>query len=665
MSCEKKSFYFPDTDLPVIISGERLAYMEPQEKVWPEKSGRSYSIRKIYTQNKLDSLAPFEGVAGFSSRDRIYPGTLFRFPLRNAPSELSENLYTVRKLRTLLVSLRDEAKFLLLFLRSVQAIEVYEISPRRGQQKLSFQVAIREKDVICRKREHFMNALRTASARAGALQYHITRPIDLVTDFHVQVTDCSKNTTTVSHWLVANQVGSQTRTVLDTAAKQHVFPWVGVALELSDGSSSPISPGGRIFCFLPMPVEASSPLPVHVNGTFGLNDDRRTLKWPTIERQNDPAADWNELLVSDLLPTCYAKLLMEAKKHLGPQQFYKAWPKVDEVDATPWEGLLFPLFKLLFKEAVLWTKREGVFGGQWILQTQGTFIKQDSTLSPVVHKVLSNCGIKLVEVPDVIWDALTYTKITVRMLSPSAARKALRPHRSTYQECDAGSKLELLRYCLSDKNYSALNELALLPLADGSFVDFEPSWSSRRLKVRYVCSDEYPRDLLPNIDELLVDLPDNPELQATLQEVASSQQTQLQNLSVQLVAQLLPQCFPSGWQTLNCVSLTTSSSHARWLERFWRWVQPYSLSYFTGPGLLVVPLTSERKQSFQVTRLSQHSTVVCISESCSSQLLSALTKLQVRCTQSDKFSYLHHRDLFSSLQIQSQWCLHSHYKCMV
>ena len=586
------------------------------------------------------------GVAGFSSRDRTYPGTLFRFPLRNAPSELSKKLYTVQKLHKLLVSLKEEAKFLLLFLHSVQKIEVYEI-PRHRQEKLSFQVAIREKDDICRKRQHFMDELKTASTQAVPLPYCITRPIDLVTDFHVQATDCSKNTTTVSHWLVANQVGSQNETVLDTAARQHAFPWVGVALELSHGSSSPISSGGRIFCFLPTPTEASSPLPVHVNGTFGLNDDRRTLKWPTVERQNDTAADWNELLVSELLPSCYAKLLMEAKKHLRPQQFYKAWPKVDMVDATPWEGLLFPLFKLLFKEAVLWTKREGVFGGEWILKTQGTFIKQDSALSPVVHKVLSNCGIKLVEVPDVIWDALTYTKITVCMLSPSTARKALRPHRSTYQDCDAGSKLKLLRYCLSDKNYSALNELALLPLADGSFVDFEPSWSSRRLKVRYVCSDEYPRDLLPNIDELLVDLPDNPKLQATLQEVASSQQTQLQNLSVQLVAQLLPQCFPSGWQTLNYVFLTSSSSHARWLERFWRWVRPYSLSYFT--GLLVLPLTSERKQGFQITRLTKHSTVVYISEYCPSQLLSALTKLQVHYTQSDEFSYLYHRDLFSYL----------------
>ena len=641
--------------------------MDPQEEVWPEKPGRSYCIRNIYTKSKLDSLAPFEGVAGFSSQDRIYPGTLLRFPLRKAPSELSKKLYTVQKLRKLLASLKEEAKFLLLFLHSVQKIEVYEI-PRHRRETLSFQVVIREKDDICRKRKHFIKELRTASATASAtteeFQYDITRSIDLVTDFHVQVTDCSKNTATVSHWLVVNQIGSQNETVLDTAKKQHAFPWVGVALELSDGLSSPISPGGRIFCFLPTPTEASSPLPVHVNGTFGLNDDRRTLKWPTVERQNDTAADWNELLVSELLPSCYAKLLMEAKKHLRPQQFYKAWPKVEMVDATPWDGLLFPLFKLLFNEAVLWTRREGVFGGQWIVQTQGTFIKQGSALSPVVHKVLSNCGIKLVEVPGMIWNALTYVKMTVHLLSPSIVRNILRSHRSTYQDCDAGSKLELLTYCLSDKKYSALNELALLPLADGSFVDFEPNWSSRRVKARYVCSDKCPRDLLPNIDKLLVDLPDNPELQASLQEVACSQQTQLQNLSVQLVAQLLPQCFPSEWQTLNCVSLTSSSSHAKWLERFWKWVQPYSLSYFT--GLLVLPLTSEGKQGFQVTRLTQHSTVVYISEYCPSQLLRALTKLQVHYTQSDEFSYLHHRDLFSYLNrcnsggvctaIMNAWC---------
>ena len=107
-------------DLPVIISGDKLAYMEPQEKVWRGESGQSYLIQDIHSQSKLDSLAPFEGVASFSSQVRTYHGTLFRFPLREAPSDLSENCYTVQKLHDLLVALREEAKFLLLFLRSIQ-----------------------------------------------------------------------------------------------------------------------------------------------------------------------------------------------------------------------------------------------------------------------------------------------------------------------------------------------------------------------------------------------------------------------------------------------------------------------------------------------------------------------------------------------------------------
>ena len=103
----------------MIVSGDKLAYLEPQEKIWRGESGRSYPIQEIHAQNKLDSLMPFEGIAGFSIRAGGYPGTLFRFPLRNTASGLSDNLYTVQKLQNLLVAIRKEAKFLLLFLRSV------------------------------------------------------------------------------------------------------------------------------------------------------------------------------------------------------------------------------------------------------------------------------------------------------------------------------------------------------------------------------------------------------------------------------------------------------------------------------------------------------------------------------------------------------------------
>ena len=639
----------------MIISGDKLAYMEPQEKIWRGESGQSYPIREICARNKRDSLAPFKGVAGYSVQAGIYPGTLFRFPLRNTPSDLSENLYTIQKLQDLLVAIREEAKFLLLFLRSVQEIEVYEISQKGKQMFIqrTFQVAIQEKDAIARKRKDFMVKLQAASAQARPPPYCITSSVELVTDFHVKVTDHSSHTTTVSHWLVANQVGPQNQSeqsALDSAAKQHVFPWVGVALELNRGSTSPTSPGGRIFCFLPMPTEASCFLPVHVNGTFALNDDRRTLKWPGTERKNDPAADWNKTLVSELLPPCYARLLMEAKKHLRPEQFYEAWPEIDEVTSTPWKGLLLPLFRLLFKEAVVWTSGEGTFGGQWIALAHGTFIPQGSSLSSVVHSALSNCDIKLVKVPDRVWDgiALKCTDCRVQLLSPSIARSALRSHPGSYQDSDAPSKFDLLGYCLSDENYSDLDGLTLLPLADGRFIDFKVPYlslfSHMRVKERYICSDEYPRDLLPNIDNLLVDLQENVELRASLQSVASSQQTQLRNLSVQLVAQLLSECFPA-WQRKTCVSIASSSSNAKWFERFWRWVRPHSLKHFTDK--MVLPLTSERGEpGFQVTRLKETSSVVCISEEHSSELLSALTKLRVRYTQSDEFPYLHHRNLF-------------------
>ena len=624
--------------------------MEPQEKVWRGESGQSYLFRDIHSQGKLDSLAPFEEVAGFSAQAETYHGTLFRFPLREAPSDLSENCYTVQKLHDLLVALREEAKFLLLFLRSVQEIEVCEIS-EYGQQNLSFQVTIREKDDICHKREHFMKELRTASAPAEESQYHITRSIDLVTNFHVQVTDYSKNTTTVSHWLVANQVGSQTRTVLDTATKQCVFPWVGVALELSDGSSSP---GGRIFCFLPMPIEASSPLPVHVNGTFGLNDDRRTLKWPTVERRNDPTAEWNKLLVSELLPPCYAKLLMEAKKHLGTQQLYEAWPVVDAVKPTPWEGLLFPLFTQLFSQAVVWTERTEALQvvGEWITIGEGSFIPKGGKIASVVCNALSRGRIKLVDIPPRIWSALWHCRKAVSEVSPRFVRTQLKSNPKSY--CDVGEigKLEILRYCLSDKQYSELPGLILLPLADHTFITFQ-GFSRYSQNYCYLCTEECPRHLLPNLDNILVDLPNDPDLSRSLSGVADKQVTQLRKLTAAKVAELIPTSMPSEWRYMQIVSLPHHCFPSDWFQTFWEWVRSKSLKSFT--GTMILPISQSSQQygvEFCVTRLNANSAVVYIPQftSCSPSLAAALDKLRVRYVKVADFLYLEHRHLTSYLK---------------
>ena len=86
---------FPD--VPTIISGERVAYLDPQEEIWPGESGKLFRLANLQGS---DALAPFNGIADFRSQEMTsYPKTLFRFPLRSATSALSENIYNTQNCR--------------------------------------------------------------------------------------------------------------------------------------------------------------------------------------------------------------------------------------------------------------------------------------------------------------------------------------------------------------------------------------------------------------------------------------------------------------------------------------------------------------------------------------------------------------------------------------
>ena len=63
---------------------------------------------------------------------------------------------------------------------------------------------------------------------------------------------------------------------MELAQKQHVLPWVGVAIETN---TEQIDSNGRIFCVLPLPMEDRAPLSVHINGTFAVSSNRRSRKW--------------------------------------------------------------------------------------------------------------------------------------------------------------------------------------------------------------------------------------------------------------------------------------------------------------------------------------------------------------------------------------------------
>ena len=625
----------------MIVSGKRLACFEPQEKIWKEESGIAFDLPTLISQSS-DFVAPLNGLASFDSntvRHSGYSHTIFRLPLRTVASGLSNNVYNIRKLTELLDALREEAKYLLLFLKSVCKIEVVHI-PQRGQLSTSFCVEIANARAVSDKRDSFGQQLKLAHQRQP---YKINRTISFTANFSIVVSDKNsrRNQSGTSTWVVGNWVGSSNTSVLAAAAEQHTFPWVGTALELGENSL-----GGRIFCFLPMPVESFSGLPIHVNGTFGLNDERRTLKWPGIERRNDPTANWNKILVSQLLPSCYAMLLTEVKKLVSPEHFYKAWPDSKLIKSTQFSEILEPLFSSLFKQAVFRTEEiEDVQqSGKWIQASEASFIGEGINLSLILKRVLINCKIQLVSVPSVVWQAIQLVGVAVCEVSPAFFRSKMRSFPGSYSGLDQFQKREVLAYCVLDNRYDDLRGLCLLPLASGKFVMFD----SVRDQAKYLCSDNCPLSLLPNLDHILVDLSDDITLQKRLHQVAASQQTRLRVLTEKDVVRLLPQAMPSEWKSCSVVSMPHSQLTSTWLQTFWKWLKNKNLKLFNNQ--LLIPCYSSTSHSFKefcLSRLNIAQPLIYVESntSCSNSLLSALYKTNVRVCLQSEFSFVQHKQL--------------------
>ena len=445
-----------------------MVYLDPQEKIWPQQLGHCFTLSELQHFGAL--CTPFDGIEGFNLRKMVsYPHTLFRLPLRTEPSDLSENIYSIESLIKLMDALRDEAKVLLLFLRSVHTIEVHTIfNSNTASLQFSVQIAPCDRARLIAKRISFMTKLKN---EYQVKKYKIHERI--TSRFSVEIKDMIKTTTETTSWLIVNQVGSQDAKIHMAAAKQHALPWIGTAMQLNaDNKPQP----GRIFCFLPLPADATSGLPVHVNGTFGLNDDRRTIKWPGGERRNDPTAAWNQMLIKELLPSCYNHLLKTAVEdcHVSPDLVYHAWPVIETVSHTNWAVVLQPLFEAMSQWECLWVEK----GGKWIKMSQATLtcttVPDEEQPANVVKRALTTCGLLLAEVPGHILVAVEHIIPHVKKVTPSLVRSELRSCPLAYQREARAEKLNLLQFCLHDEEfYSEMHGFELLPVTSHIFKSFQ------------------------------------------------------------------------------------------------------------------------------------------------------------------------------------------------
>ena len=128
------------TDTPSFVSGEHLVVFDPHTSYMPGTSAAQPGLRMKFCGNELsrsfpDQFKPYEHFD--CSFEQSYPGTLFRFPFRNAAmarkSEISKRSYSISDINTLLSQLSAELGHYLIFLRSVRAIEIYRLSENNSE----------------------------------------------------------------------------------------------------------------------------------------------------------------------------------------------------------------------------------------------------------------------------------------------------------------------------------------------------------------------------------------------------------------------------------------------------------------------------------------------------------------------------------------------------
>jgi hypothetical protein len=302
------------TDLPSFISGDSIAFLDPQEKFLP-KNSKGKSQRGIIgpiPQNGIrgypleDQFAPFEGIEGIDFRS-TFKGTLFRIPLRQQPSEISESTHTTVQVLNLIDNIKSNFSSQFVFLRNVETIEMSHIR--------DVTVPLQIHSLWNAKIIELSENMRDQRKRVNDGTFQI---------FHLKIKLIdNENYKQNDHWIIAT--GAQQNPEdpqLKKYANQYRLRVLGGIAALLESSKTENKKNftGSMYSFFQLPDVTH--LPVHLSGTWAQSSDRGRL---LIEDDNLPDLDhqklnWNRHILFDFLPKLYCKFLEGTIKLQESQQ---------------------------------------------------------------------------------------------------------------------------------------------------------------------------------------------------------------------------------------------------------------------------------------------------------------------------------------------------------
>ena len=549
-----------------------------------------------------------------------YNGTLFRFPLRQEPSpDLSANVVSSQRIRDLFESFQADAHLVLLFLKTVEMISIYEWLPGKPAACEVFKVCLSEaaRAVVHRERESILSSISAATRADGRVKSGFV----LSRCYQASITCTLQQVTITQQWLVENYISTTNPEVHSMAAKLAQIPWVGLAVPIGRKTKHGENLG-RIFCFLPLPpsddADSNSGLPVHVHGSFSVADNRRSLKWPAEDRTKDEKAEWNRLLVEQLIALAYTSLIQHAieldREVVSVTDIYAMWPDIEHVQYH-WSLYVVPsLLSSLSKLKVL--HGESASGNFWervgdvlVCNNSGNTL---SLAESVAIEEMKRIGHKVTFPATNVASCLARIEsdygVSCKRICPEVIRVELKKS-NRYQNMQPRNKIQLLKYVLSDRRFNSLVGLHLLPLADRTFTSFSYQGYSAAV---YLESSSCPRSLFPGQDGKFLDQDIDRGVCTILKEVATTSHTQLKNIQRSDVPPLISEVLSSVWRHgCGAVIPRPHTVNRRltdgWLEELWGWINRNTfnipLSKFEHMYLVPVTSTSGVKNLMQLAPL--------------------------------------------------------------
>ena len=588
-------------------------------------TGTEISVTDLCTSSSL--LSCYNGLFGFEvplddddDDDNYFDGTIFRFPLRSPHtiSKLSETTYSSEKVfQNLFCSLEEEAEMLLLFLKNITSISLYEYDQTNGKPKQLLDISIDSNRIsqVQMERRRCIELAKEWLTRQNAVIRLYSLPVTITNAFK------GEPLTAKSCNLVLNSIGSSDEEINTKAEQLKVIPWVGIAapcsfssvvenyemtvigneinMENNSLSSSQVAwqyidpvVSGHAFCFLPLPNPIG--LPVSINGYFSIADNRRSIKWPTHD-EHGKGADFNKELVMKMVSYAYAVMItcrcqlvcyVDTPSYLSTElsDAYSIWPLISQVTNHPiWSCLVGPVVRLLTEQEVVWT---AAGGGKWVKFGNACYQPEDVNIPNAVIDVLLEIEVPFVVLPTAVLDSIKTVHsissiVKTREITPEFLRQLLKwcQYIPRAMLCQANC-IEILSYILSDFNYGSnvdsLLGINIIPLMDKTA---SPKQLSRQCyaETLYILTNDECFSFLPGICNHIItnNLPN--EVVTKLKQLS-----QIVNMNIKLAdnkvvcKELLPLSLQQ-WQT----SLNEQFSWCpgqrnhpplKWIFDLWKWL---------------------------------------------------------------------------------------------